>query len=95
MEDWDLEIKKSSALCLGPKPGGDSWWPKIPNGCAFGTRNISQIWILLRTKYQNSIKNLRISTQHLDKERISDNNPLRGGNLFIHQINLPIQYDSK
>jgi hypothetical protein len=50
---------------------------------------------MLRTKYQNSIKNLIISTQFLEKEIISDKKPLRGGNLLIHHINLEIQDDSK
>ena len=36
-------------------------------------------------------KNFRISTPRLDKERKSDNRPLRGGNLLIHQIDLPRQ----
>lgn len=36
-----------------------------------------------------------MSTQRLDKERISNNKPLRGGNLLIHHINLQIQDYSK
>ena len=37
-----------------------------------------------------------MSTPRLDKERKSDNRPLRGGNLLIHQIDLPrqVRYDS-
>ena len=36
-------------------------------------------------------QNFRISTLKLDKDRKSDNRPLRGGNLFIPQIDLPRQ----
>ena len=50
---------------------------------------------VLRTKYHYSIENLRISTQRLEKEIISDNKPLRGSNLLLPHINVQVQYDSK
>ena len=34
-------------------------------------------------------KSFRISTPQLDDERESNNRPLQGGNLLIHQIDLP------
>jgi hypothetical protein len=48
---------------------------------------------MLRTKYQ--YKNLIKSTQRLEKEIISDNKPLRGGNLFLPHLNVQVQDDSK
>jgi hypothetical protein len=53
------------------------------------------IKVLLRNKYQYSIENLRISTQRLEKEIISDNKPLRGGNLLLPHINVQVQDYSK
>ena len=50
---------------------------------------------MLRTKYQDNIENLRISTQHLEKEIISYNKPLQGGNLLLPHINVQVQDDSK
>ena len=50
---------------------------------------------MLRTKYKNRIKNLRISTQRLEKETISDNKPLRGGNLLLPLLNVQVPDDSK
>jgi hypothetical protein len=40
-------------------------------------------------------KNLRKSTQRLEKEIISDNKPLRGGNLLLPHLNVQVQDDSK
>ena len=37
----------------------------------------------------NFHKKFRISTPRLDKDIKSDNRPLLGGNLLIHQIDLP------
>ena len=42
---------------------------------------------MLRTKYQNNIKKLRIINQRLEKEIKSYNKPLQGGNLLIHYMN--------
>jgi hypothetical protein len=50
---------------------------------------------MVRTKYQYRLEKLRISTQHLEKEIISDNKPLRGGNLLLPHINVQVQDDSK
>jgi hypothetical protein len=53
---------------------------------------------MLRTKYQYSIEKeeyLRKSTQCLEKEIISDNKPLRGGNLLLPHLNVQVQDDSK
>jgi hypothetical protein len=50
---------------------------------------------MLRTKYQYSIEKPQKSTQHLEKEIISDNNPLRGGNLLLPHLNVQVQDDSK
>jgi hypothetical protein len=40
-------------------------------------------------------KNLRKSTQRLEKEIISYNKPLRGGNLLLPHLNVQVQDDSK
>jgi hypothetical protein len=40
-------------------------------------------------------KNLRKSTQRLETEIISDNKPLRGGNLLLPHLNVQVQDDSK
>jgi hypothetical protein len=50
---------------------------------------------MLRTKYQYSIENIRKSNQHLEKEIISNNNPLQGGNLLLPHLNVQVQDDSK
>jgi hypothetical protein len=39
--------------------------------------------------------NLRKSTQHLEKEIISDNKPLQGENLLLPHLNVQVQDDSK
>jgi hypothetical protein len=41
------------------------------------------------------MKNLRIISQRLEKEIISDNKPLQGGNLLLPHINVQVQDDSK
>jgi hypothetical protein len=53
------------------------------------------ILLLLRTKYQYSIEKPRKSTQRLEKEIISDNKPLQGGNLLLPHLNVQVQDDSK
>jgi hypothetical protein len=51
---------------------------------------------LLRTKYQYSIeKPHKKSTKCLEKEIISNNKPLRGGNLLLPHLNVQVQDDSK
>jgi hypothetical protein len=50
---------------------------------------------MLRTKYQYSIENPQKSIQRLEKETISDNKPLRGGNLLLPHLNVQVQDDSK
>jgi hypothetical protein len=50
---------------------------------------------MLRTKYQYSIEKPQKSTQCLEKEIISDNKPLRGGNLLLPHLNVQVQDDSK
>ena len=42
-----------------------------------------------------ALKNLRKSTQRLETKIISDNEPLRGGNLLLPHINVQVQDDSK
>jgi hypothetical protein len=50
---------------------------------------------VLRTKHQYSIEKPQKSTQRLEKEIISDNKPLRGGNLLLPHLNVQVQDDSK
>jgi hypothetical protein len=50
---------------------------------------------MLRTKYQYSIEKPQKSTKHLEKEIISDNKPLQGGNLLLPHLNVQVQDDSK
>jgi len=50
---------------------------------------------MLRTKHQYSIEKPQESTQRLEKEIISDNKPLRGGNLLLPHLNVQVQDDSK
>ena len=50
---------------------------------------------MLKTKYQYSIENPEKSTQSLEKEIISDNKLLRGGNLLLPHLNVLVQDDSK
>jgi hypothetical protein len=47
------------------------------------------------SRYGQSQKNLKKSTQRLEKEIISDNKPLRGGNLLLPHLNVQVQDDSK
>jgi hypothetical protein len=46
-------------------------------------------------KYLCGEGHLRKSTQRLEKEIISDNKPLRGGNLLLPHLNVQVQDDSK
>jgi hypothetical protein len=51
---------------------------------------------MLRTKYQYSIeKPQKKYSTCLEKEIISDNKPLRGGNLLLPHLNVQVQDDSK
>jgi hypothetical protein len=72
------------------------------------SRNLVSPWLLclltclqdygycvLRTKYQYSIEKPQKSTQRLEKEIISDNKSLQGGNLLLPHLNVQAQYDSK
>jgi hypothetical protein len=57
---------------------------------------------MLGTKYQYSIEKphdivskVLNRTQCIEKEIISDNKPLRGGNLLLPHLNVQVQDDSK
>jgi hypothetical protein len=63
------------------------------NGIIESTQDIKRQ--MLRTKHQYSIQKPQKSTQRLEKEIISDNKPLRGGNLLLPHLNVQVQDDSK
>jgi hypothetical protein len=48
---------------------------------------------MLRTKYQYSIE--KPQKKYSTKEIISDNKPLRGGNLLLPHLNVQVPDDSK
>ena len=50
---------------------------------------------MLRTKYQYSIEKPKQKYSMPWKEIISDNKPLRGGNLLLPHLNVQVQDDSK
>jgi hypothetical protein len=63
--------------------------------CSISLNGVNTSTDLLRTKYQYSIEKPQKSTQRLEKEIISDNKPLRGGNLLLPHLNVQVQDDSK